>query len=139
MLEIKQSSVHGTGAFATCSIRSGTLLGYYTGKVYPSIGTCPRYTPGEVTYFWALSNGKVIDGRSKLRYVNHSCDPNVSVFEVVDKGRLKVAFKARRNIAKGSELFIRYNLIKAKDDDLIYDCFCRSSQCTGTMLDQSLL
>lgn len=132
---VKNSHIHGDGVFATMPIWIHHIVGYYEGNLYPNHDSLPFYEHGTKTYYWELSNGKVIDGKNDLRFINHSCDPNLESREVVINGQLHIQFYALRNIMPGEELTLNYRLRRDKGDKHQYKCFCGSSVCRGTMLD----
>jgi SET domain-containing protein len=89
---------------------------------------------------FGLDNGiEVIDpttGGNEARWINHSCHPNCEAIE--EKGR--VFIYALRNLQPGEELFYDYAL--QVDEPITKEvaeesrCFCGSSRCRGTMLEQ---
>jgi uncharacterized protein len=86
-----------------------------------------RYEGKEITYLYALEDGKtIIDGRGVGAFLNHSCDPNCEVDEI--SGR--VYLYAMRNIGAGEELVWDYNL---HDDEGPAPCHCGATNCRGTM------
>ncbi|MCC9596717.1 MULTISPECIES: SET domain-containing protein [unclassified Rubrivivax] len=135
--EVRDSHVHGLGAFATRDLRRGERLGLYAGR---------RWSPAEIerldwdnalTYFFGLSDGSMIDGReggNGTRHFNHSCAPNCAAYEVEDEdGRLQIAIEARRAIRAGEELFIDYSLDIGDEDPAGFACHCGAPRCRGTM------
>lgn len=136
-IEVRQSTVHGHGAFATQPLQRGRQVGVYGGR---------RYSPGEVaqrewdnglTYVFGLSDGSLIDGSeggNATRHLNHSCAPNCVAFEVAGhEGDTRVVIEARRRIRAGEELFIDYALDIGEDDPAAYPCRCGAPKCRGTM------
>jgi SET domain-containing protein len=135
--EVRDSAVHGLGAFATRPLRRGQRLGTYEGR---------RYAPGEVpaddwdnalTYVFALSDGSVIDARdggNGTRHLNHSCAPNCAAYEITDDdGVPQIVIEAKRRIRAGDELFIDYSLDIGEVDPADYACRCGAARCRGTM------
>lgn len=140
---VKKSSLHGTGVFALRDIPAGTRIIEYRGK---------RITPEQAddmhpvnpddpfhTFFFSLSNGKVIDGGQKgndARWINHSCAPNCEGHENSDGTRVYIV--AMRDIPAGEELLYDYSLVI--DDEITeelkqnYRCLCGAPQCRGTMI-----
>ena len=139
--EIRESGVHGKGAFATRRIPAGTRLIEYAGE---------RITPAEAdrrdpddrpgphhTFLFAIDDDVVIDagrGGNDARWINHSCDPNCDA--VVDDGRIWI--EAIRDIVPGEELAYDYayelperHTPAAKRK---YPCSCGAPQCRGTIL-----
>lgn len=138
-IEVRESRVHGLGAFATKPLQRGAEIGEYLGR---------RYAPGEqaghewdntVTYVFGLSDGSIIDGReggNATRHLNHSCAPNCRAWEVEDEGGnggLRVVIEAKRRIRAGDELFIDYALDIGDDDPADFPCHCGAPKCRGTM------
>lgn len=140
---VKQSPLHGTGVFARRDIPAGTRIIEYRGK---------RITPEQAddlhpvdpddpfhTFFFSLSNGKVIDGGQNgndARWINHSCAPNCETQESPQGSRVFVF--ALRDIPAGDELFYDYGLVMdgriTKTLRKQYGCLCGSAACRGTML-----
>ena len=136
-IEIKKSSVHGSGVFATRGIASGERLGLYAGRRHAP-GKPPLVDDGtEFTRVFALSDGSSIDGSVRgnaTAHLNHSCEPNCEAIEEWDAdSRLQIVFVARRRIRRGAELFIDYALQIERDDAGEYACRCASPKCRGTM------
>ncbi|NYT83253.1 SET domain-containing protein-lysine N-methyltransferase [Alcaligenaceae bacterium] len=140
---VKKSSLHGTGVFALRDIPAGTRIIEYRGK---------RITPEQAddmhpvnpddpfhTFFFSLSNGKVIDGGQKgndARWINHSCAPNCETEENSQGNRVFVI--ALKDIPAGDELFYDYGLVMegkiTKTLRKQYGCLCGADTCRGTML-----
>lgn len=140
---VKPSKLHGNGVFALRDIPAGTRILQYAGK---------RLTPEQAdalfpvnpdepfhTFFFALSNGKIVDGGqggNDSRWINHSCAPNCEGHENVDGSRVFIV--AMRDIPAGEELLYDYSLVI--DDEITeelkqnYRCLCGAAQCRGTMI-----
>nr|WP_244179299.1 SET domain-containing protein-lysine N-methyltransferase [Paraburkholderia aspalathi] len=89
------------------------------------------------TYFFGLSDGRVIDGGRRgnsARWLNHSCNANCEAVEIDDR----VLIHALSAIAPGQELFLDYQLAVDDPTDeeagLSHVCRCGASGCRGTML-----
>lgn len=112
----------------------------YKGEVIGWRTAARRYqkhgAPGH-TYFFGLSDGRVIDGGSRgnsARWFNHACEPNCEAIEMGER----VFIHAIAPIGEGQELFLDYRLTLEDDADdkarLHYTCRCGSTDCRGTML-----
>ena len=136
-LEVRESAIHGRGAFATAQIPRRTVLGHYEGR---------RYHPGEeidpqpdgLTYLFALSDGGTIDGAeggNATRFINHSCAPNCVAVETDGPDDvLVIEIRSLRSIRAGEELFLDYELLFDGAEPDEYRCRCGSEHCRGTML-----
>ena len=136
-IEVRPSTVHGQGAFAARGLARGAPLGIYTGRVYSPIEAAERDWDNELTYVFALADGRVIDGSdggNATRHLNHSCAPNCAAYEVVSEdGEAQVVIEARRRIRAGEELFIDYALDIGDADPSEFPCRCGAPKCRGTM------
>lgn len=140
---VKRSPIHGTGVFARRKIPAGTRIIEYQGQRISNAEADRRHptNPDDPfhTFFFVLSTGKVIDGNDQgndARWINHSCEPNCESEE--GKGGKRVYVVAKRDIARGEELYYDYGLVMdgkvTKTLRAQYACHCGSSQCRGTML-----
>lgn len=134
-LHVRQSSVHGTGLFATESLPKGMRLIEYQGRRLAWQETVDRR--GGHTFLMALSDGRVIDGGvrgSRARYLNHSCNPNCEIYEM--DGRVFVY--TRQQVAAWEELTLDYQLeVEGRITEAVrrrYACRCGAPTCRKTML-----
>src|SRR5690606_23713239 len=88
---VRRSRVHGTGAFAARKTPAGTRILEYAGERISAAEADRRHpvNPEDPyhTFFFALENGKVIDGGSQgndARWINHCCEPNCEAEETED-------------------------------------------------------
>ncbi len=139
--EIRDSPIHGAGAFATRRIPRGTRLIEYSGERLTPAQADARYpdVPGEVhhTYLFAIDDDIVIDAAvngNEARFINHSCGPNCDA--VIDGGRIWI--ETIRDVAPGEELAYDYayeleerHTPAAKKR---YPCNCASPECRRTIL-----
>lgn len=136
-LELRPSTVHGTGAFALRSLSPGQVVGQYEGRRYTAAEASKRDWDDNLTYVFGLSDGTVIDGNdggNATRHINHSCAPNCqAVEEEADDGQLVIVIRTRRRIRAGDELFIDYRLDVGGDDPAAYRCRCGAPRCRGTL------
>lgn len=89
-LKVAKSKIHGTGLFATTSIKTGTVLGYCR--------TRKTGTPSDHT-LW-LESGPV-DVTCRLKYINHSASPNVAYYD-------DLSVVALKDLKPGEELTHHY-------------------------------
>jgi len=136
-IEVRDSSVHGRGVFATKSIAKGKRIIEYVGKRMPWEKASAE-SDGPHTFLFGLEDDdKVINagiGGNESRWINHSCAPNCEAIE--ENGRIFIY--ALRNIRPGEELSYDYAL--EVDEPLTPDvkkehaCHCRASGCRGSLL-----
>jgi uncharacterized protein len=143
---VQDSNIHGRGVFATKDIPKGECIIEYKGERISWKLALERHPHDPLqpnhTFYFSLSNGKVIDGKFKgnnAKWINHSCKPNCFATEVKDhKKRLRVFLFAKKNIKPREELFYDYCLeIEGKHTKALkkeYLCKCGSKKCRGTML-----
>jgi SET domain-containing protein len=139
MIDIRQSGIHGHGAFAAQDLHEGQRLGIYEGRRYTAWQAGRRDWNSRLTYVFGLTDGTVIDasdGGNASRHINHSCSPNCVAYEEPGpRGKLVVAFYALRDILAGEELFLDYSLEVDESEDMsAFDCACGAQVCRGTML-----
>ncbi len=138
LIEVRQSDIHGRGVYASRLIRKGKRIIEYTGERIPD-ENIDDDDESSHTFYFALSNGKVIDpavkGGNDARWINHSCEPNC---EAIEEGN-RVFIYALRNIQPGEELFYDYSLQVdgrvTRKEKKQYQCLCGQNSCRGTMLD----
>jgi hypothetical protein len=139
--EVRNSPVHGRGAFALRRIKKGTRLTEYLGDRITHGEADRRYEDCDVndnhTFLFVVDKRTVIDagvGGNDARFINHACDPNCES-EIEDR---RVFIDAIRDIEPGEELNYDYQIGRESSDpanvDEIYACRCGSPKCRGTML-----
>jgi uncharacterized protein len=135
-LRVRRSKIHRWGLFALEPIPRGRKVIEYTGERLNLKQADQRFRRnirrGNLRaneYFARLSRGCVIDGsksESGAQFVNHSCDPNVSIRRL--SGHLLLF--SRRRIRRGEELLSDYAYSK---DVPRTPCRCGSPKCRGFM------
>jgi uncharacterized protein len=139
--EIRESSIHGKGAFATRRIPKGVRLIEYAGERltpaqaesrYPDDPNAPQHT-----FLFAIDDDIVIDAAvngNDARWINHSCEPNCDA--VVESGRIWI--ESIRMIDAGEELAYDYALVLDEPHTPAakrrFPCACGSKKCRGTLL-----
>ncbi|MDR5646762.1 SET domain-containing protein [Burkholderia cenocepacia] len=137
---VRRSSVHGRGVFALMALEPGERILEYRGELIAWQAAIRQHRKRGVsghTYFFGLSDGRVIDGGQRgnsARWLNHSCDANCEAVEIDDR----VFIHASAAIAPGEELFLDYQLtvedLADEEARLSYVCRCGAQGCRGTML-----
>ena len=141
LYKIRNSDIHGYGAFAKKRIRKGTQIIEYIGERISYAEADRRIERDKSVNSFVLQftvdDKMVIDaavGGNDARFVNHSCDPNCEAVNVAGQ----IYIEALRTIEPGEELDYDYGLEgKDGEDDNWeeqYVCRCGSKNCTGTML-----
>ena len=136
-IEVRPSTVHGLGVFATQPIPKGRRVIEYVGErmAWEAASEDPD---DPHTFLFGLKKGnQVINaaiGGNESRWINHSCDPNCEAVE--EKGR--VFIYALRNLSPGEELFYDYALEidepRTPETEKQFQCFCGSAGCRQTLL-----
>lgn len=119
---IGETKNNGKGLFATRDIKKDEAIGTARGPiVLDNKESWQKH--GGWHFFHPISRTKAIVIQNKIKYFNHSCNPNCGI-----KKGIKIV--AMRDIKKGEELTIDY-------DTLEYDwgmkCNCGSKNCRKTI------
>jgi hypothetical protein len=140
-IEVRNSSVHGRGVFATRRIEKGERIIEYLGERVSHEEADRRYESKDAndshTFLFIVDSKTVIDAGvdgNDARFFNHSCNPNCE--SVVEKRRVYI--EALRTIEPGEEMTYDYQIYKEEGDpeniDEVFACRCGFEQCRGTML-----
>jgi uncharacterized protein len=141
LFEVRNSPVHGLGAFALRFIRKGTRIVEYLGERVSHREADRRYESKDAndahTFLFIVDSRIVIDAGvdgNEARFLNHSCNPNCE--SVIEKRR--VFIEAVRDIEPGEEMTYDYQIQRDDDDppgiEEVFACRCGFPQCRGTML-----
>ncbi len=127
----KKSNIDKKGLYAARSIKAGTKIIYYKGKIITKKETevNPKFDNEKAIYLFNINSKYDLDGNfkyNKARLINHSCNPNC---EVAGKG-LKLWIFALRDIKKNEELTYDYGFSFDKDYK-DYICKCGAKNCCG--------
>jgi hypothetical protein len=125
----------------------GTYVAEYMGELInedeASIREIELRSMSACNYLWTQHGGNdiasTIDAQKYgtiSRFINHSCDPNMSAYIVrigcVDDRLLRIAFFTTKPIKKGDELTIDYNWPQAKEfKEGVLKCSCGARNCRG--------
>jgi uncharacterized protein len=137
LIEVRESGIHGKGAYAIQRIPEGKRIIEYVGERMP--WDAASEDPDDPhTFLFGLSDGNLVInaaiGGNDSRWINHSCDPNCEAVEEGDR----VFIYALRNIEPGEELFYDYGLEidepRSPELEKQFGCFCGTKVCRGTLL-----
>lgn len=132
-IEIRDSPVHGRGAFALGPIDRGEVVTIWAHTILElsdvgdvQDGELHRRADGR--YVWLPDSWADISGYDPAEeYMNHSCDPNVWMDD-------EVTLSARRDIPAREELAADYALWLVDVDYICrFECECRSALCRRTI------
>jgi SET domain-containing protein len=140
-VELRTSTIQGTGAFATRNIRKGTRIIEYLGQRISWRTADKRYDDEKMgrhhTFLFTVDDKICIDGAvngNAAGFINHSCDGNCEAIN----DRKRIFIDARRNIRKGEELAYDYQYERMDDhteeDERFYACRCGEKKCRGSIL-----
>lgn len=121
--EVRPSSIHGVGMFASQPIHAGETLVRLGGMVM-TVEEFQAYT-SEVSRYNAVQIGEaahLVDIPTALAGMNHSCDANLWMSD-------EVTVVARRDIAVGEELTQDYALYSTSPSWTIKPCRCGAPVC----------
>jgi uncharacterized protein len=124
--EVRQSTIHGRGLFATADIAKGEIVAVKGGHIVDRNTlrekVTPRLGPVEIQIDDDLFIAPVTDAERGLSmlYSNHSCNPNLGM-------RSEITFVAMRDIRAGEEL--THDWTMTDDDDYSVECKCRAPNC----------
>ena len=127
---LRDSKIHGTGAFASEEIAAGTRIMQYVGERITKAESLRRCEENN-EYIFAIDPDHDLDGNvpwNPARFLNHSCAPNCEAS--CEEGRIWIV--ATRKIAAGEELTFNYGY--DLEDYRDYPCHCGSYACVGYMV-----
>jgi uncharacterized protein len=129
-VEIRRSKIAGTGAYAAVSIPALKKIGNMEGEIisYKEAQKRVKLQPGNVLFMVEFDNEDIALDASKqsneLRFINHSCDPNV----YMRRAYRKVEYYTRYAIKKGEELTCDYG---ETHHEGTLPCKCGAKNCRG--------
>ena len=123
----------GWGVKAIEDIEKGTMISQFCGEVITNKQSNQRaktseYQNKNMTYFFQTDDDLTIDATgagNEARFFNHSCDPNMKVFQVITdfKSKLhKLVFFASKKIRKVTELTFDYRQKSKNRGGVICEC-----------------
>lgn len=122
-VEVKYSPIHGYGIFSSKCFKKGEHILIIKGEII-SEEECIRREEEEnnVYIFWNADSYIDVSETGKIKYINHSCDPNCEPMERDSESLYLIAYK---DIAPGEELTIDYDYPEIYEE-------CRCSECEKT-------
>ncbi len=120
---VLDSPIQGKGIFTTKPCEAGEVLMIIAGETINADECLRREDEEANVYIFYNDDDTYIDTAmtEKIRYINHSCEPNA---EVKDRDRDSLYLVALRSIEAGEEITIDY------DYEEIYEmCFTRNLAC----------
>lgn len=106
LIEVRNSGIHGSGLFAVEDIAPGELLFIIKGEVIDGFEADRREVEEQNVYIF-YNGDSYIDtvNTDKIKYINHSCEPNC---EVQDGDETSLKLVSKKPIQKGDEITIDY-------------------------------
>ncbi len=118
-IEIKQSPIHGMGAFAAKAFKKGETVIVWDASRALSLEEFDAL-PKEQKPYVANLGGKLVLMHSPAKFINHSCTPNITP---AGEGR----DVALRDIEAGEEILADY--LENKGNETTRTCLCGSAGC----------
>lgn len=117
LIEVRNSGIHGYGLFASEEIAPQELLFIISGEVIDSREAVRREEEEQNVYIFYNGNSYIDTVRTdKIKYINHSCEPNC---EVQDGDEASLKLVSVKSIQKGDEITIDYGY-----DEIYEQCNC---------------
>lgn len=137
LIEVRSSSIHCTGVFASQFIPKEKKIIEYVGekitkKEAETRAINPKTESKGKVYLFELNKRYDIDGDvpyNLAKYINHSCSPNCEV--VIENNHIWVI--ALREIKSGEEVTFNYGY-EFDEDFKQHPCYCNNSNCKGYIL-----
>ncbi len=143
LCEVRGSSIHGRGVYATRAIKEGEQIIEYVGELVDKDESGRRGTKQQqlasktgdaAVYIFNITKKYDLDGNfpwNTARLINHSCDPNC---EAWSRGK-KIFIHALRDIEEGEELTFDYGFdVECYED---HPCRCGRNACVGYIVSRS--
>lgn len=141
--EVRNSSIHGRGVYATCDIAKGDNIIEYIGELIDKDESARRANAqaaraakhgDAAVYIFTINDSYDLDGNlpwNTARLINHSCEPNCEAW--IDGKRIHI--HALRRIKKGEELSFDYGFDVETWED--HPCRCGKKACVGHIVSRA--
>jgi SET domain-containing protein len=129
LVEVRESSIHGKGTFASAFLDAETLILEYTGELIDRKTAVERdnpESPDSSCYIFQIDHDVFIDAlrvEHPAKYINHSCEPNCSISRDVTRAFIRTL----RTIRPGEELTYDYGYDASEN----LKCCCKAPSCRG--------
>jgi SET domain-containing protein len=129
LVEVRDSSIHGKGAFALAFLESETPILEYTGELIDRKTAVERDNPDAPDYscyILQIDDDVFIDARlveHPAKYINHSCEPNCSL----SRDGTRAFVRTLRTLRPGEELTYDYDYDATEN----LTCRCEARRCRG--------
>lgn len=117
LIEVRNSGIHGYGLFAIEDVAPGELMFIIRGEVITEAEAIRREEEEENVYIFYNGDSYIDTVKTdKIKYINHSCEPNC---EVQDGDEASLRLVSISPIKKGDEITIDYGY-----DEIYEQCNC---------------
>lgn len=121
---LKDTKKYGKAVFAGRDIQKGEVVAAFTGKIY-ELKDDDMELPNDPPWYVRdhaiqVGQNKWVHTKGIARYLNHSCEPNCGIKNLVE-------VVAMRDIKKGEELTWDYDM--TEDSDWEMKCRCGAQSC----------
>mgnify|MGYP002631247393 CR=1 FL=1 len=143
LCEVRGSSIHGRGVYATRAIAAEEMIIEYVGEIITKDESSSRGTEQHehavasgdaAVYIFNLTKKYDLDGNvpwNTARLINHSCEPNC---EAWSRGK-RIFIHALRDVAEGEELSFDYGFdVECYED---HPCLCGRETCVGYIVSRT--
>lgn len=127
---VLDSSIQGKGIFTTKPCEAGEILMIIAGETINADECLRREEEEANVYIFYNDDDAYIDTAmtAKIRYINHSCEPNA---QVKDRDRESLYLVALRPILAGEEIMIDYDYEEIYNICFSQNSACKKDQCTA--------
>ncbi|KAG8165792.1 hypothetical protein KVR01_004344 [Diaporthe batatas] len=121
-IELRVTPTKGLGVFARTNLPAGRVLGEYLGELRPE-----EEDPDDIDHYQYVIEGVAAISATRAgnwtRFLNHHCNPNLSVKSDMYGRRRAIVFRTKRPVSAGEELSVDYGDPRYFEP-LRIDCAC---------------